>query len=275
MNELFEPLIERLTTPENAALLFQSVDLLQSAQSTEHVELIDDWVSYYDQMDSFMALNQVFQWLRDHLLTVIRANGVSLLEDTPLRVLNTILEAILALNTHGDVAYLLDAFRVEEDLDECCIELIARSSGLPWTLFAPYIVQCDRVALDIFKKRLQQRHRDGEPIENTEALNKQRARIKRFVIENKKPAYALVKEGARLNSDFHSLVQQHEETLHSLVDQPTEFAHKAIALLLISNLTLSEFDASFKALCDRYLSDLNQTTSAYRAFLQQLKKIAL
>jgi hypothetical protein len=265
MDGLLETYIERTTTPENTQLLFKSIDLLDQSGMLSHVEHLENWVIAITEGDIEIDLDLIFTHLRESLLTFLRSQGIRLEQGVPHQLINDVMEAVLTINRFGDPQYLLAVFDHEYDNDAICIALLSRANNIGWSRLSPWFQGCDHASIEQFKTRLQDRL-DSLP-EPTVELSAYRQRILYYTTEQgRQPAFEFVQQGARLHSPIERLIGQFHDTLQIASDRPLTFAEKALGLLLLSDQSMSDFDAVFKRLLDDYIADINLVTIAYRRF---------
>lgn len=271
--EAFQTFTTSLTTYENAILLNDSVDLLDSIGYVSHQEDLERIMMTSENHENIDNLTDLFQVLTNYVIEGVGEFGVTLTTETTLGDGTEILKGLQTIENYGDPEHLYHKFN--DDINDN-IDILSEILSIVCVMRVHEIEVCieevrdtliDSIRSLVFKRL------ETEP-ELKELDQEKRRRFLEFA-DKASDLWALtsLREGVRFKTPIDTLLMEYEDDLLENVHKPQTFSEQLLGLVLLSDVERKDEVDAIKMLLDEYVEDINATSTIFRLMTQHLKEL--
>ncbi len=236
----------RLTaTPEYCALAIETMKIFDDFDYSEHEQDLLNTVMAPGVAEETSVVQDIHFTLMDACREILGMHHITLVEDAPLELMNTVLRGIYLMQGWEDTVSLQRLLEQDSTPEEIFADIMHEVTGVDTVQITDALVDFD----DAVNKRLAQILEGTLPEnvqEDDDVSDDHLARLKNynvFINNDKLVGLRLIRLGYRVGAPFENYYQKVKRHLDTL--EPATFAQEIIVLLLMGRDTWTSPSQSF------------------------------
>lgn len=270
MFEELKALLEKIVGPESTQNIITACELLSTAGYISHETALDNLLVSIDDVDNQELLDLIVAIVDEYLTTALKEFGMTVGEETKLRIKHQCLFGLITIEKYGDPYTLLNFLQQEVTPEEIISDILGEITSLGSAVFLPEIKTFDPEILNSIAVYLEKEVEEDEVTD----VSLQRTRFSKFnrVYENSIAAQ-LVNNGQQLGSDFDQLIISNSDKLSELENNPKELAAELLGLFTISNKDNTNIMGLLGEVLEDYARNINVVSKARDYLVKYMKEL--
>ncbi len=232
-------------TPEYCALAYETMQVFDDFDHTDHEQDLLNTVMAPGVAEETTVVQDIHFTLVENCRELLSMHHITLVEDAPLELMNTVLRGLYLMQAWEDTVTLQRLLEQDSSPEEIFADILHEVTGVETVQITDALVEFDEAV----NKRLAQILQGTLPEdaqEEDEVSDEQIIRLRNystFINNNKLMGLRLVRLGYRVGAPFENYFQKVKRHLDTM--EPEQFAQEIIVLLLLGRDTWTSPSQSF------------------------------